>query len=66
MAPEQARGQEIDKRADIWAFAVVLFEMLSGRRLFEGPSISDTLACVLRAEPEWSALTPGEWMDFRP
>lgn len=56
MAPEQARGQEIDKRADIWAFAVVLFEMLSGRRLFEGPSISDTLAGVLRAEPEWSAL----------
>jgi serine/threonine protein kinase len=46
MAPEQARGQEIDKRADIWAFGVVLFELLSGRRLFEGATISDTLAAV--------------------
>jgi serine/threonine-protein kinase len=47
MAPEQARGKAVDKRADIWAFGVVLYEMLTGRRLFEGETISDTLAGVL-------------------
>jgi serine/threonine protein kinase/Tol biopolymer transport system component len=59
MAPEQARGQVVDRRADIWAFGVVLYEMLAGRRLFEAPTISDTLAAVLRAEPDWSALPGG-------
>ncbi len=49
MSPEQARGKPVDKRADIWAYGVVLFEMLSGRRLFEGDTVSDTLAAVLRA-----------------
>jgi serine/threonine-protein kinase len=44
MAPEQARGKTVDKRADIWAFCVVLYEILSGHRLFEGETISDTLA----------------------
>src|SRR6516164_3099879 len=58
MAPEQARGRPIDKRADIWAFGCVLFEMLTGRRAFEGEDISTTLAAVLRADPEWSALRP--------
>jgi len=58
MAPEQARGGAVDKRADIWAFGVVLYEMLSGRALFAGPTVSDTLAAVLRAEPDWSALPP--------
>ncbi len=62
MSPEQARGKAVDKRADIWAFGVVLFEMLAGRRPFVGDDISLTLASVLTKEPEWSALpatTPG-------
>jgi serine/threonine protein kinase len=52
MSPEQARGKEVDKRADIWAFGVVLYEMLTGDRLFEGETVSDTLAAVLRKEPD--------------
>ena len=56
MAPEQARGKAVDKRADIWAFGVILFEMLSGKRLFEGDTISDILAAVLRADIDWRAL----------
>ena len=59
MAPEQARGQEVDKRADIWAFGVVLYEMLTGRALFEAPTVSDTLASVLRADIDWAALPSG-------
>jgi Tol biopolymer transport system component len=53
MAPEQARGKTVDKRADIWAFGVVLWEMLTGKRLFEGETVSDTLAQVLTKEPDW-------------
>lgn len=56
MSPEQARGKPADRRSDIWSFGVVLFEMLSGRRLFSGETVSDTLAAVLRAEPDWAAL----------
>jgi len=56
MSPEQARGKSVDKRADVWAFGAVLYEMLTGRKAFEGETISDTLAAVLRAEPEWSRL----------
>jgi serine/threonine-protein kinase len=56
MAPEQARGKPVDKRADIWAFGCMLYEMLSGRRAFDGDDISTTLAAVLRADPEWSGL----------
>jgi len=52
MSPEQARGKAVDKRADIWAFGVVLYEMLTGKRLFEGDTISDTLAAVLKTEPD--------------
>ena len=52
MSPEQARGKAVDKRADIWAFGVVLYEMLTGKRLFEGETISDTLAHVLTKEPD--------------
>ncbi|HET9298472.1 MAG TPA: protein kinase [Candidatus Polarisedimenticolaceae bacterium] len=56
MAPEQARGKPADRRADIWAFGVVLYEMLAGRLLFAGETTSDTLAAVMRDEPDWSAL----------
>jgi Tol biopolymer transport system component len=56
MAPEQAKGKPVDKRADIWAFGCVLYEMVSGRRAFQGDDVSDTLASVLRAEVEWSVV----------
>ncbi len=65
MAPEQAKGLGVDRRADIWAFGVVLFEMLSGRRLFSGDSVADTLAGVLRAEIDFSALPAGAPRDVR-
>jgi len=56
MAPEQAAGANVDRRADIWSFGAVLFEMLSGKRAFAGESVADTLATVMKLEPEWSAL----------
>jgi hypothetical protein len=56
MAPEQARGHVVDKRADIWAFGCVLYEMLTGKMAFPGETISDTLAAVLKLEPDWEAL----------
>ena len=56
MSPEQARGKTVDKRADIWAFGVVLFEMLTGRQLFAGETLSDTLAAVLKNEPDRESL----------
>ena len=56
MSPEQARGATVDRRADLWAFGVVLWEMLTGTRLFEGRTVSDTLAAVLKSEPDWQAL----------
>ena len=56
MAPEQARGHDVDKRADIWAFGVVVYELLTARRLFEGPSVSDTLASVLKETPDFQVL----------
>jgi Tol biopolymer transport system component/tRNA A-37 threonylcarbamoyl transferase component Bud32 len=56
MAPEQARGKPVDKRADIWAFGVVLYEMLTGRRAFGGDDTSDVLAAVLRQEIDWKSL----------
>jgi serine/threonine-protein kinase len=58
MAPEQAKGKTVDKRADIWAFGVVLYEMLSGKRAFEGEDVSDTLAAVLTREPDFPGLPP--------
>ncbi len=60
MSPEQARGGAVDRRTDIWAFGVIIFELLTGKRLFEGETASDTLAAVLRAEPEWSLLPVAE------
>ena len=56
MAPEQAKGREADKRSDIWAFGCVLYEMLTGRRPFDGDDVSDTLANVLKIDPDWSVL----------
>jgi serine/threonine-protein kinase len=56
MSPEQAKGRPADKRSDIWAFGCVLFEMLTGKRTFEGEDVSDTLASVLRGEPDWASL----------
>jgi serine/threonine protein kinase/roadblock/LC7 domain-containing protein len=59
MSPEQARGKAVDKRADIWAFGCVLYEMLSGRRPFDGgESTSDAIAAILRQDPDWTALPP--------
>jgi Tol biopolymer transport system component len=56
MSPEQARGQAIDKRTDLWAFGCVLYEMLAGRLAFPGDTLSDTIAKILEREPDWSAL----------
>ncbi|HEX7778412.1 MAG TPA: protein kinase, partial [Vicinamibacterales bacterium] len=56
MSPEQAKGRVADRRSDVWAFGCVFFEMLTGKRVFEGEDVSETLAAVLRADPEWQAL----------
>ena len=58
MSPEQAKGRAADKRSDMWAFGCVLYEMLTGKRAFQGEDISDTLAVILTREPDWSALPP--------
>jgi serine/threonine protein kinase len=56
MSPEQARGQAVDKRTDIWAFGCVLYEMLTGGRAFAADSLTDTLAHVIEREPDWRAV----------
>jgi eukaryotic-like serine/threonine-protein kinase len=56
MSPEQAKGRAADKRSDVWSFGCVLYEMLTGRRAFDGEDVSDMLASVLKSDPDWSAL----------
>ncbi|MBF8300248.1 MAG: prkC 15, partial [Acidobacteria bacterium] len=56
MAPEQARGKVVDKRADVWAFGCVFYEMLTGQRACPGEDITETIAAVVKGEPDWSAL----------
>ena len=56
MSPEQAKGRVADRRSDVWAFGCVFFEMLTGKRVFDGEDVSETLAAVLRADPDWKAL----------
>ncbi len=56
MSPEQAKGKAVDKRADIWAFGCILYECLTGKRAFEGETVTETLAAILKGEPDWQAL----------
>jgi eukaryotic-like serine/threonine-protein kinase len=56
MAPEQAKGKPVDRRADIWAFGCVVYEMLTGKQAFTGETVTDTLAAVLTKDPDWSQL----------
>ena len=56
MAPEQARGKPVDKRVDIWAFGAVFFEMLTGRRAFDGEDVSSIIAAVIQSEPRWDGV----------
>ena len=65
MSPEQAAGKPVDKRGDIWSFGVVLFEMLTGQRLFTGETVSHVLGAVLQVEPEWGALPAGAHQPLR-
>src|SRR5439155_2936360 len=56
MSPEQAKCKTVDRRADIWAFGVVLYEMLSGRMMFSGETVSETMALVMTKDPDWNVL----------
>src|SRR5205823_5117133 len=56
MSPEQAKGRPADKRSDVWAFGCVLYEMLTGKRAFDGDDVTETLASVLKSEPDWTRL----------
>ena len=56
MSPEQAKGKTVDKRADIWAFGCVLYECLTGKRAFQGETITETVAAILKSEPDWTLL----------
>src|SRR5206468_6883388 len=59
MSPEQAKGRPADKRSDVWAFGCVLYEMITGKRAFDGEDVSDTFASVLKGQPDWTALPAG-------
>ena len=65
MAPEQARGRFVDRRADIWSFGCVLYELLTGRRAFDGDEVTDVLARVIEREPDWTRLAPGTPPELR-
>jgi hypothetical protein len=65
MSPEQARGKPVDRRTDIWAFGCVLYECLTGRRVFDGESLTDVLAGIVEREPDWSRLPAGLRLDVR-
>ena len=56
MSPEQAKGRPADRRSDVWSFGCILFELLAGSRAFEGEDITDTIAAIVRGEPNWKAL----------
>jgi serine/threonine protein kinase/Tol biopolymer transport system component len=58
MSPEQAKGKRVDKRADIWAFGCILYECLTGKKAFAGETVTETLAAILRGEPDWNRLPP--------
>ena len=66
MSPEQARAKSVDRRADVWAFGCVLYEMLTGRKAFGGETLSDTLATILKENPDWSALRSAESRALQP
>jgi len=63
MSPEQAKGKTVDKRADVWAFACVLYECLTGDRAFQGDTITETVAAILKSQPDWATL-PAETPPF--
>ena len=65
MSPEQARGRTVDRRADIWAFGCVMYELLTGRRTFEGTEVTDVLARVIERDPDWEALPANTPRDLR-
>jgi len=65
MAPEQAKGKALDKRADIWAFGCILYECLTGRRSFQGETVTETLASILKGEPDWQALPPASTLKVK-
>jgi serine/threonine-protein kinase len=65
MSPEQARGKAVDKRTDIWAFGCVLYELLTGKQAFEGETVTEILASILKSEPDWLALPPATRAQIR-
>jgi WD40 repeat protein/predicted Ser/Thr protein kinase len=65
MSPEQAKGKAVDKRADIWAFGCILYECLSGKKAFEGETVTETLAAVIRGDPDWSVLPTATSQNIR-